>query len=104
MNEDQETTHAIIRELFAAESSLWGSHIDQDSVREGRQSLRRCIDQLAYRDASCIPDVAKELSSADGALLGRRGAGKAMQSIRRALDLIKTLNNKARLEPGRIVA
>jgi len=95
MNEERETIHAIIRELFAAESSLWGSHIDQDSVREGRQALRRCIDHLAYRDASCIPDVMTDLRCADGALLGRHGAGKAMQSIRRALDLIKSLNEKA---------
>ena len=94
MTPERDTIHAIIRELFAAETSLWGSHIDQDGVREGRQALRRCIDQLAYRDSSCIPDVMKDLRCADGALLGRHGAGKAMQCIRRALDLIKTLNNE----------
>ena len=102
MTPDAETLKAIKRHLFAAESSLMGSGVDHDNVREGRQALHRCIDAIAYYGLTTI--AIQEMSNADALLLGRHGAGAAMEQIRKAIKLVQAINNKARLEPGQFVA
>lgn len=96
MTPSQEALSKALREIMLGESSLWTT----PGMTLARQAMRRCMDHMGCRDEVCVPEVLNELQTASDALLGKAGAGTAMQSIRRAITHLRTIHNNAPLERG----